>query len=51
MSGWIARCADNAGDSLLVNTEKAMRRACRLHRIQRDLQTAIGAVFKSDRHG
>ena len=46
----IARRANDAGDAILVDAKKTVRRARRGHRVDGDLQAAIGRVFESDGH-
>jgi len=46
----IARRTDDAGDPILVDAKKTVRRSRRGHRVDGDLQAAIGRVFESDGH-
>src|SRR5262245_52625203 len=51
MPGGISSRANNTCDAILVNPEKAVRGASRLHCVERNLQAAVGTVLEPDRHG
>ena len=47
----IAARRDDAGQALLGDADEAVRMGCRAHRIDGDLDAALGSVLEAHRHG
>ena len=47
---FVSACTHHARLAVVINSQKLMRRASRLHGVDRDFQTAFGAVLETDRH-